>query len=99
MPDFHHRRYGFRYKGRDFIDRDSIGEATVISRFVRWPVRILLVLLVLVIAALAGLRIAAALRETATRETLAAAGFRVIALDLPPFGLLSNSRALGSIEV
>jgi len=50
----------------------------VISRFVRWPVRILLVLLVVVIAAVAGLRIAAALRETATREALAPSSGRLV---------------------
>ena len=50
----------------------------MISRFVRWPVRILLVLLVVVIAAVAGLRIAAALRETATREALAPSSGRLV---------------------
>ena len=106
----------------------------MISNFLRWPVRILLGLLLLLVVALAGFRIAATFRETATREALApaagrlvqtssggvfiqekgpadgipvvlfhgtaawselwwrttdalaAGGFRVIALDLPPFG-------------
>ncbi|MCW5704053.1 MAG: alpha/beta hydrolase [Bradyrhizobium sp.] len=106
----------------------------MISRLLRWFVKTLLVLLVLVAAGLAGFRIAAAFRETAAREelapsagrsvqtssgavfiqekgppdgvpvvlfhgtaawselwwrtsdALAAAGFRVVALDLPPFG-------------
>jgi pimeloyl-ACP methyl ester carboxylesterase len=106
----------------------------VISRLLRWSARILLILLLLVVAALAGFRLAASFRETGTREalapatgrlvptssggvfiqekgpadgipvvlfhgsvawseywretidSLAAAGFRVIALDIPPFG-------------
>lgn len=105
-----------------------------ISRLWRWPVRILCALLLFALVALAGLRMAAALREAAAREVLApsagrlvqtssggvfiqekgppdgipvvlfhgtaawselwrrtsealaAANFRVIALDLPPFG-------------
>ena len=106
----------------------------MISNLLRWSSRILLALLLLVLVALAGFRLAAAFRETATREALAppsgrlvqtssggvfiqekgppdgvpvvlfhgtaawselwwrttdalaTAGFRVIALDLPPFG-------------
>jgi pimeloyl-ACP methyl ester carboxylesterase len=106
----------------------------VIAKILRWSTRTLLVLLLLVVAAIAGFRLAAAIRETGTRtelapstghlvptgsggvfvqekgpasgvpvvlfhgsvawsefwrrtiDTLAAAGFRVIALDMPPFG-------------
>ena len=106
----------------------------MIANLLRWPLRILLVLLLLIVAALTGFRLAAAFRETAAREelapaagrlvqtssggvfvqekgppdgipvvlfhgtaawselwwrttdALAAGGFRVIALDLPPFG-------------
>jgi hypothetical protein len=106
----------------------------VISKLLRWPIRILLGLLLLLVVAVAGFRLAAAFRETGTREALApaagrlvptssggvfiqekgpadgipvvlfhgtaawselwfrttdalaAANFRVIALDLPPFG-------------
>jgi pimeloyl-ACP methyl ester carboxylesterase len=106
----------------------------VISKLLRWPTRILLGVLLLLLVAIAGFRLAAAFRETGTREALApaggrllptssggvfiqekgpaggipvvlfhgtaawselwwrttdalaAAGFRVIALDLPPFG-------------
>ena len=43
-------------------------EATVIARLLRWAAKILLVLILLVVAVLAGFRIAAAFRETATRE-------------------------------
>ena len=106
----------------------------MIANLLRWPLRILFVLLLLAVAVLAGLRIAAAFRETGAREALApssgkllptssggvfiqekgppdgvpvvlfhgtaawselwwrttdalaAADFRVIAVDLPPFG-------------
>ena len=106
----------------------------MVFKLLRWSAKISLVLLVLLVAALASFRIAAAFRETAARETfapangrlvptssggvfvqekgpsdgipvvlfhgtaawselwwrttdaLAAANFRVIALDLPPFG-------------
>ena len=106
----------------------------MISKLLRWPIRILLGLLLLLVVAVAGFRLAAAFRETGTREALApaagrlvptssggvfiqekgpadgipvvlfhgtaawselwwrtsealaAGGFRVIALDLPPFG-------------
>ena len=106
----------------------------MISKILRWSVRTVLGLLLLVVVAIAGFRLAAALRETATRaelapatgqlvptssggvfvqekgpadgipvvlfhgtaawselwwrtsDALAARGFRVIALDLPPFG-------------
>jgi pimeloyl-ACP methyl ester carboxylesterase len=117
------------------IDRDSpVARPKVIAKLLRWAAKILLVLILLVVAVLAGFRIAAAFRETATREALAppngrlvqtssggvfvqekgppdgipvvlfhgtaawselwfrttdalaAANFRVIALDLPPFG-------------
>jgi pimeloyl-ACP methyl ester carboxylesterase len=106
----------------------------VIARILRWSARILLGLLLLIVVAIAGFRLAASLRETGMRaelapstghlvptgsggvfvqekgpgdgvpvvlfhgsvawsefwrrtiDTLAAAGFRVIALDIPPFG-------------
>src|SRR5512144_3451173 len=50
----------------------------VISKLLRWPIRILLGLLLLLVVALAGLRIAAAFRETATREALAPSGGRLV---------------------
>ena len=50
----------------------------VIAKLLRWAVRILLILLVLIVAALAGFRIAAAFRETATREALAPPGGRLV---------------------
>ena len=68
-PDFHRRPSGFRYKGCDLIDRDSLLRGFVISRLLRWSARILLVLLVLVVTALIGFRLAAAFRETASRDS------------------------------
>jgi pimeloyl-ACP methyl ester carboxylesterase len=53
-------------------------EAVVISKLMRWPVRIALSLLLLVAVALAGFRLAAAFRETATREALAPASGRLV---------------------
>ena len=45
----------------------------MIAKLLRWAARILLVLLLLVVAALAGFRITAAVRETGSREALAPA--------------------------
>jgi pimeloyl-ACP methyl ester carboxylesterase len=50
----------------------------VISKLLRWSVRIVLGLLVLLVVALAGFRFAAALRETASREELAPAAGRLV---------------------
>lgn len=50
----------------------------MIATLVRWSVRILLILLLLVVAALAGFRLAAAFRETGTREALAPAAGRLV---------------------
>jgi pimeloyl-ACP methyl ester carboxylesterase len=111
-----------------------VREAFVIAKILRWSTKTLLVLLLLVVAVIAGFRLTASLRETGTRaelappgghlvptssgsvfvqekgpadgipvvlfhgsvawsefwrrtiDTLSAAGFRVIALDMPPFG-------------
>ena len=50
----------------------------MISKLLRWPVRIVLGLLLLLVVALAGFRLAASLRETATREALAPTSGRLV---------------------
>ena len=50
----------------------------MISTFLRWSFRIVLGLLLLLVVALAGFRLAAAVRETATREALAPASGRLV---------------------
>src|SRR5882762_4020423 len=50
----------------------------VISKLLRWSVRFVLGLLLVLVVALAGFRLAAALRETASREELAPAAGRLV---------------------
>jgi hypothetical protein len=50
----------------------------LISKLLRWSARILLTLLLLVVVALAAFRLAAAFRETATREALAPPSGRLV---------------------
>ena len=50
----------------------------MIANMLRWSARILLTLLLLVVVALAGFRLAASFRETATREALAPPSGRLV---------------------
>lgn len=50
----------------------------MLSKLLRWPIRISLGLILLLAVTLAGFRLAAAFRETATREALAPSGGRLV---------------------